>query len=475
MLIPPLLQKGDYIYGSFIKPEMINGYIKSSDPSNKDALIGQYFFSYSSVSQAIAYAKASLTQWQKKSIESRIVPIQKLQEDIVKNHQFITKTISLESGSPLHEASSEVNESILFLQYLIDASPSILDEIQQKKYTQVPAPLGCLFVLTPHVHSFFYGVIFCASALITGNVVVHKPSRYTPAIGQLVAEIWDRCSLKRGVYNMVQGPGTHISQQVMKNTLLDGIVFCGEYDTANSIHRRTPVHLPLRLFCGGKGTGIILSDADIDDTSNTVIAALTRSGGQSPYGLSRIFVHESIIEDVLETIENRLKNVHISPPNGEQPSQLGPLISEQALSQYIQQGESIEKEGHKAICPAQKHTNDTGFFVFPSMYRMYQSSKDLFLDIEVKGPTLLVYTFAQEQDVVGMIKKISYRRSLSIFSQRESTITQEKINFGRICYNKTHQLPIVSTMPHGKCGNGHREGLGIVRSLIQYINKERIP
>ena len=92
MLIPPLLQKGDYIYGSFIKPEMINGYIKSSDPSNKETLIGQYLFSYSSISQAIAYAKASLPQWRKKSPEGRLAPIQKLQEDIAKHHQFIAKT-----------------------------------------------------------------------------------------------------------------------------------------------------------------------------------------------------------------------------------------------------------------------------------------------------------------------------------------------------------------------------------------------
>ena len=471
-MIPPLLQKGDYIYGSFIKPEVINGYIKSNDPSNKETLVGQYFFSYSSISQAIAYAKASHPLWQKKSIESRTVPIQKLQGDIVKNHQLIAKTISLESGVPLHEASAEVNETILFLQYLIEATPSILDEVLQKTHTQTPIPLGCLFVLTPHVHSFFYGIVFCASALIAGNVVVHKPSRYTPAIGQLIAEIWDRCSLKRGVYNMVQGPGTHISQQVMKNTLLDGIVFCGEYDTANSIHRRTPVHLPLRLFCGGKGTGVILSDANIDETCDTIISTLARSGGQSPYGLSRIFVEESIIEDVLETIGSRLKKLTISPAT--EQSQLGPLISEQALQQYIEQGESFEKEGHTPICPAQKHTTSAGFFVMPSLYRMYPSSKDLFLDIEVKGPTLLVYPFAQEQDAIDMLKNLSYRRSLSIFSQSQPTIAQMQVNFGRICYNKTHQLPIVSTMPHGKCGNGHREGLGIVRSLIQYVNKERV-
>ena len=369
MLIPPLLQKGDYIYGSFIKPELINGYIKSSIPSNKEKLIGQYLFSYSSISQAIAYAKASHPQWQKKSIESRTIPIKRLQDDIIKNHQFIAKTISLESGSPLHEASSEVNETILFLQYLIDASPTILEDIQQKNYTQTPIPLGCLFILTPHVHSFFYGIAFCASALISGNVVVHKPSRYTPAIGQLIAEIWDRCSLKRGVYNMVQGPGTHISQQVIKNTLLDGIVFCGEYDTANNIHRRTPVHLPLRLFCGGKGSGIIFSDADIDKTCNTIITALTRSGGQSPYCLSHVFIHTSIIDDVLETIETRLKQLNIAPPDGEQPSQLGPLISEQALLQYIQQGKNIEEQGHTAICPAQEHIDKTGFFVKPSLYR----------------------------------------------------------------------------------------------------------
>ena len=128
------------------------------------------------------------------------------------------------------------------------------------------------------MHSFFYGIVFCSSALISGNVVVtnqvvthRNRAAYCRDLGRM---LFEERSLQYDSRVL-----THISQQVMKNTQLDGIVFCGEYDTANIIHRRTPVHLPLRLFCGGKGTGIILSDADIDKTCSTIISALSRSGG----------------------------------------------------------------------------------------------------------------------------------------------------------------------------------------------------
>ena len=474
-MIPPILKKGDYIYGSFLKPEVINGYIKSSNPSQKEALIGQYVFSFSSMSQAIAYASASHKQWKKRSIQRRIDPIKRLQEDIVKHHHFIAKTISLECGYPLHESSSEVNESILFLQYLVEATPSILEPIAQKSHTKNPVPLGSLIVLTPHVHSFFYSIAFCASALIAGNVVVHKPSRYTPAIGQLVAEILDRCSLKRGVYNMVQGPGTHLSQQIIKNTLIDGILFAGEYDTASIIHRRSPPHLPLRLFCGGKSTALILPDADLEQACNLIISAMARAGGQSPHGVSRILVHEAILDDVLETIESRIQEMHIVAPNTEESSQLGPMISEQSLQYYIDQGGSIEKEGHTAILPAKKHKNTSGFFAAPSLFRMHTSAKDLFLDVEIKGPTLLVYTFKNDEDIHSILNKLSYRRSLSIFTtSTPPPPSKEHPSFGGIYYNNIPTLPIASTSAHGRCGNGYREGLGILRSVIQYSAQESI-
>ena len=475
-LLPPILKKGDYIYGSFLKPEAINGYITNTNPAQKSSSLGQYSFAFSSISQAIAYAKATHTQWANRPIESRIEPIQRFQDELIKHHAHITKVISTDCGYPLHEASMEVNESIRFLQYLIEATPSITTDIEQKKHIQHKTSLGCLALLTPHVHSFYMSVFFSASALITGNVVIHKPSKYTPAIGQLIAEIWDRCSLKRGVYNMIQGPGTHISQQLIKNTQLDGIMFAGEYDNANIVHKRRPFHLPLILYCGGKGSAIVLSDADLEHTATELCTGLTLAGGQSPYGISHVFAEKTIADKLLSLLKEKISLLHISAPNKEKASQLGPMISEQIQQIYLTQGEHIKNEGHTTILEPLAISSLDGFFVQPSLFVINQDAQDILLDVELKGPTLLIYVLEDKTEIVQHTNKLAYRRSISIFSSSETMCSAllKQVDSGSFTINSAPSFPIVATPLHGKCSNGHREGIGVIRSLTQFTNIPRL-
>jgi acyl-CoA reductase-like NAD-dependent aldehyde dehydrogenase len=472
-LLPPILRKGDYIYGSFLKPEAINGYINNTNPAQKDMSIGQYSFSFSSIPQAIAYAKATHTQWANKDLQSRIEPIKRFQEDVIKIHPLITKIISLDCGYPLREASIEVNESVRFLQYLIDAAPGILEPIVHKRHTQRYTSIGSIALLTPHVHSFYTSVLFSASALLSGNVVIHKPSRYTPAIGQLIAEIWDRCSLKRGVYNMVQGPGTHISQQIIQNAQLDGVLFAGEYDTAKIIHRRRPLHLPLRLFCGGKGSAIVLENSDVPLASRHIVLSAVRAGGESPYGVSRVFVSETIAEELIETLKTNVEVLNLGPPNMEVPADLGPMISEQALQTHTQQMEEIIKEGHSPLYKAQKNTSYDGFFIDPTIIEIDKKASDLFLDVEIKGPTLLVYVVKDHNEAIQYIRKCAYHRSITIFTDTPSSLPTElmtQLHTGTLSINKIPSFPIVSTPTHGRCSNGYREGLGLLRALTVQEN-----
>ena len=56
-MITPLLRKGDYIYGSFVKPEHINGYINNTNPGDLSDHLGRVPFSLSNTNEAIAYTK----------------------------------------------------------------------------------------------------------------------------------------------------------------------------------------------------------------------------------------------------------------------------------------------------------------------------------------------------------------------------------------------------------------------------------
>ena len=61
---------------------------------------------------------------------------------------------------------------------------------------------------------------FTASAILAGNCVIHNPSKYT---GGGIADAWDHTPLPRGVYSLIQGPGSHVGTLLCKDPSIDGV------------------------------------------------------------------------------------------------------------------------------------------------------------------------------------------------------------------------------------------------------------
>src|SRR5690606_5133314 len=102
-------------------------------------------------------------------------------------------------------------------------------------------------------------------ALITGNTVVFKPSEWTPAIGQLMAQLFDRAGFPKGVFNLVHGVA-ETGKRLVQNELVDGILFTGSYEVGLKIKQDTLNQFwkILALEMGGKNAAIVWEDADFD-------------------------------------------------------------------------------------------------------------------------------------------------------------------------------------------------------------------
>ena len=106
------------------------------------------------------------------------------------------------------------------------------------------------------------------------------------------------------------------------------MVSFAEPTNARLIHKVLPtVHT--RLFCG-EGAAIVLNNADIE--ANTRCLPCHAYGGQSPFGVSRIFVTKEIAESFIDQLYYHIQQVSIGNP--QEGSLLGPLISENRQS-YI--------------------------------------------------------------------------------------------------------------------------------------------
>ena len=66
-----LLRKGDYIFGSYVKPEAVDGYINGVNPSDRSDVLGRFPFSERSVDHAVEYAAMGYRVWRRLSINDR--------------------------------------------------------------------------------------------------------------------------------------------------------------------------------------------------------------------------------------------------------------------------------------------------------------------------------------------------------------------------------------------------------------------
>ena len=108
-MIPPLLRKGDYIYGSFVKPELTNGFINDGNPGNRDDHIGRFPFSLTNANEAIAYAAAVHEQWKNLPFRKRIEPAKEFRNQLERRTKYIAHIMTRENrasymgGSPRAE------------------------------------------------------------------------------------------------------------------------------------------------------------------------------------------------------------------------------------------------------------------------------------------------------------------------------------------------------------------------------------
>src|SRR5690606_40858192 len=106
----------------------------------------------------------------------------------------------------------------------------------------------------------------CAAALLAGNTVVFKPSKFTPAVGQTLGELFDRCRLPRGAFNLVQGSGAQVGRRLAAHPGIDALLLCGSHKTATALRQATfdRPELPTLVQCGGKGAALVLDGCDLD-------------------------------------------------------------------------------------------------------------------------------------------------------------------------------------------------------------------
>jgi betaine-aldehyde dehydrogenase len=247
---------------------------------------------------------------------------------------------------------------------------------------------------------------------MTGNTLVLKVPEQAPLAALLMAELIKEV-FPAGVVNILTGDGPTTGDALVRHPDVKRLALIGSVETGQRIMASAAEtgikHVSLEL--GGKNPMIVFPDADLDRVAESAVLGMNfqMTQGQSCGSTSRLFLHESIHDEVLAKIIQRVQNISIGHPLDPQ-MQMGCLVSEQQYNKVMGYIEAGKREGARLVHGGRKPEGamyEQGFYVEPTVFA------DVTMDMriareEIFGPVLSVLSWRDKNDVIREANALKY-------------------------------------------------------------------
>ncbi|MFN7026522.1 MAG: aldehyde dehydrogenase family protein [Pseudorhizobium sp.] len=252
-----------------------------------------------------------------------------------------------------------------------------------------------------------------APAIACGNTVVFKPASEAPLVSIRMVELMLEAGLPTGVVNLVNGAGK-TGAAIVDHPGVDKVTFTGSTATGQSILRASADTMKkVTLELGGKSPTIIMADADLDQAIPAALIGFTAGAGQGCVAGTRIFVHESIHDEVVSALAEQVKALKVGSAFDPE-SQIPPIVSKNQLDKVLGYIEAGEREG--AVAHRSALSTQAGFFAMPTLFTQARPDMSIVRE-EIFGPVAAVMTFSDEAGAIQAANDTSYGLSANIWTR----------------------------------------------------------
>jgi phenylacetaldehyde dehydrogenase len=264
---------------------------------------------------------------------------------------------------------------------------SIIPEQDFHIYTR-REPIGVAALIVPWNGPLVQAAWKVAPALAAGCSCILKPASETPLTAVRLGEVLQEAGVPEGVFNVLLGGGSSVGAQLAEHPDVDKVSFTGSTEVGKSIVDAARGNLKkVSLELGGKSPVIVFEDADLDAAIAGAAEAIFSHAGQVCVAGSRLYVQESVYEQVVEGVAEIARNMRVGPSTTE-GLDMGPMISKRQLASVYEMvqggiaagarlvagGELIEGQGgqRQPLRPGRQRV-DKGYQQGPQNHRGDQS------------------------------------------------------------------------------------------------------
>ncbi|KAI8942610.1 hypothetical protein NX059_000663 [Plenodomus lindquistii] len=395
--------------------------------------------------------------WSRAPRHVRADTLDRIAELLTKNLPRLIELEVRQTGRAIREMNAQVPTLVKWFKYyaalIRTEERSVLPTVGKLHNWVDRKPLGVVAQITPFNHPMLIAVKKIAPALAGGNSIVLKPSELTPLTSIELGKLMKEAGLPDGVFNVLPGDGMTTGKALVEHPLIKKVDVTGGTPAGRAIGAiagRNLAHYTAEL--GGKAPLIVFEQAHLDLAVNGIVFGSFIASGQTCVAATRIIVHNSILDQVVEKLKVKAKSIEKrmgSPKNAD--SMMGPLISEKQLNNVsvlvkdaIDSGVTVMTGGQRmsGLSTLDSTEFSKGYFYPPTILMDSASKKIVDTRIwkeEAFGPVIVVVGFNTEEEALNLANDSEFGLGAAIWTQDLSQAFRvtESIESG-ICWVNTH-------------------------------------
>ena len=436
------------INGKFVDSNT-SEWIDITDPATQEVIAKVPQTTDDEINQAVAAAKAAFQTWRKTPITTRARIFLKYQALIRDHMDELAEILTAEQGKTIADARGDVFRGLEVVEHAAGIANLQIGDFVENVASGVDTysiwqPLGVCAGITPFNFPAMIPLWMFPMAIATGNTFILKPSEQDPMVTMRLVELAVEAGVPEGVLNVVHG-GKATVDAICDHPDIKAVSFVGSTNVGKHVYERASKSgKRAQCMMGAKNHGVILPDANKEQTLNQLAGAAFGAAGQRCMALS-VVVLVGAAGEWIDDIKAKAEGLVVSA--GKHDKDLGPLISpaakarvEHLIGTGVEEGASLLLDGRGITVEGYEKGNFVGPTIFDNVTADMQIYKE-----EIFGPVLCIMRANSLDEAIELLNANPHGNGTAIFTQSGAAAHkfQQDIQVGQIGIN----LPIPVPLP----------------------------
>ena len=371
------------------------------------------------VDSAVQAAQRAFPEWARTSGAERARLLHRLADLLEAAGDEYAVAESSDNGKVIRETRRQMDFAARQYRYFAGWADKIHGNViptdqQDTLDVMVRKPIGPVALITAWNSPIGHLSNKLAPALAAGCTVVVKPSEHASVTTAMFADLVKKAGFPDGVVNILTGAGA-TGSALVTHPGIRKVSFTGSPGVGAKIAESVAANItPLTLELGGKSPNIIFEDANLDRAITGALAGIFAATGQTCIAGSRLLVHSSIHDQVVQALKARAEQIVLGDPT-DFATEMGPVANRNQYEAVLSMIQMAKDEGVEVVTGGSGVQRGDGLFIAPTIFSGVTNSMRIAQE-EVFGPVLSILTFDDEEEAIRIANDSNFGLAAGVWT-----------------------------------------------------------